>query len=171
MSISFRCERCHKTVKAPDDAAGKRGKCPYCGNSSYIPSEVDEDEVLSLAPVDEEEERRREQEKARLLRQEHDLLAESGSRDASATQPALENRDDLSPEDLYHFVVNYCLNMMSSRLEQAEEQVAKLRRYKYTGVQAVEDFRKGEAFEPALDPIPKKVLNGFLDQLTERLKA
>ena len=54
MTVKFRCEKCHKTVEAPDSAAGKRGKCPYCGAMSYIPSpDVEE---IPLAPIDESDE-------------------------------------------------------------------------------------------------------------------
>lgn len=38
MSIRTTCQSCGKAVKAPDSAAGKRGKCPFCGHSVRIPS-------------------------------------------------------------------------------------------------------------------------------------
>lgn len=165
MSITFTCEHCRKQVKAPDTAAGKRGKCPYCGQSCYIPAPVDQDDVLPLAPIDEDEERRRQEMVRSLHEQERDLIAETGG-----AEPApLEHREDLSVEDLYPFVVNYCLDMATSKLDRAETYVAKLKGFGPLGKLAVEDFRKGRAAEQALDIVPKPLLGGFLKQLESEL--
>src|ERR1017187_3310117 len=107
MSITFRCEHCRKDVQAPDSAVGKRGKCPFCGHSSYIPEPVNEEDVLPLAPVDEEEERRHQQEVHQLFEQERDLIAQTGSK----PEAPLDQREDVKTEDVHHFVVNYCLDM------------------------------------------------------------
>ena len=61
MTIAFRCSHCHKDVQAPDAAAGKRGKCPFCGQSNYVPAPVAPADELDLAPVDEAADRRRRQ--------------------------------------------------------------------------------------------------------------
>lgn len=37
MPIQFRCIHCHKRVQAPDSAAGKKAKCPVCGNVTDVP--------------------------------------------------------------------------------------------------------------------------------------
>ncbi|MFO7904721.1 MAG: GYF domain-containing protein [Pirellulaceae bacterium] len=39
MSISFACPHCSKRIKAPDSAAGKRGKCPACQRAVTITAE------------------------------------------------------------------------------------------------------------------------------------
>ena len=166
MPITFRCQYCRKTVKAPDSAAGKRGKCPHCGQTSYVPSPISDGEVLELAPLDEQEERRRQEVIARLLEQERDLLFETGGPD-SATP--LEGRQDLTSEELHHFVVNYCLCMSGSKLPQARLEAQKLRKFGFLARQAVEDFLTGKAMEPALDAIPTRVLQGFLKQLQGEL--
>ena len=165
MTITFQCEHCRKEVKAPEAAAGKRGKCPYCGQSNYIPAPVSEDDILPLAPVDEAEERRRQERIRALLDQEKQLISESGG------EPfvPLEHRGDLTPEDLHHFVVNYCLDMAGSRLQRAEAHVAKLKQFPGLAQQAVADFVSKKATEPALDSIPARVLQGFLTQLREKL--
>ena len=77
MGIDFQCQHCRKKVNAPDSAAGKRGKCPFCGQSNYIPTPLTEDDVLPLAPLDEEEERQRRAKLSDLYRQEEALLSES----------------------------------------------------------------------------------------------
>lgn len=37
MPIHFHCIQCNKLVEAPDIAAGKRAKCPSCGNVAEVP--------------------------------------------------------------------------------------------------------------------------------------
>ncbi len=164
MSITFQCEHCRKEVKAPDAAAGKRGKCPFCGQSNYIPSPTS-GEALPLAPIDDEEERRREEEAHRLLNQEKALLSDRG---AEADEP-LEHREDLAPEDVHHFVVNYCLDMANSNLQRAPAHVRRLKEFGALGVTAVDEFLKGNVEEPALKAIPERVLRGFLKQLRDQL--
>ena len=166
MSITFRCEHCGKDVKAPDSAGGKRGKCPHCRQSNYIPAPVSDDEVLDLAPEDEDYERHRSEEIQALRRRERDLLAENADVESA---PPLEQRENLAGEDLHHFVVNYCLDMAASNLERAATHVERLRSFGPVGRQAVEDFRKGKAAEPALKAIPKALIDGFLIQLADKL--
>ena len=67
MSIQLHCPRCGKLIKAPDNAGGKHGKCPYCKESVYVPMPADEVEEIGLAPVDEEAERRAEEERRASL--------------------------------------------------------------------------------------------------------
>ncbi len=168
MSITFRCEHCRKEVQAPDDAAGKRGKCPYCKQSNYIPQPVSEDELLPLAPLDEEEERRTAREVEQLRRQESELIAEMGGSGEEAVP--LEHREEVKAEDVHHHVVNYCLDMASSRLERAETHVRELKKFGAAGREAVGDFLSGRVIEPALDIIPRELLNGLLTQLNSSLK-
>lgn len=164
MTVKFRCEKCHKTVEAPDSAAGKRGKCSYCDATSYIPSP--EAEEIPLAPIDEAEERKHQKEVAELIAKERDLLGQSGGEPGIP----LEHREDLRSEDLHHLVVNYCLDMAASKLGSAEAHVKKLRPFKFTAVQAVEDFQTHKAAESSLGEIPKGVLDGFLKDLKKALQ-
>lgn len=166
MPITFRCEHCRKEVEAPEAAAGKRGKCPYCKQSNYIPAPVSEDEILSLAPLDEDEERRREAVVRELRDKERALIAASGSEPG----PGLEQQENVSGEDLHHFVVNYCLDMANSNLERAGTHVEKLRKFGPSGALAVEDFRMGRVLEPTLGDIPDALVSGFLKQLADQLR-
>lgn len=163
MSIKFNCEHCHREVNAPDQAAGKRGKCPYCGHSTYIPTPVSDDDLLDLAPIDEEDERRRKAEIEALRQAEHDLIAEKRASD----EPPLEQRENIQSEDLHHFVVNYCLDMAAGKLDRARLHAEKLKSFGPTGRQAIRDFQSGKATEEALDDIPKPVLLGFLKELSQ----
>ena len=167
MSIQFRCEHCGKQVTAPDAAGGRRGKCPYCSGSNYIPSPVGDDDLVPLAPIDEGEEKRRQKEIDKLIRAERDILAESGG------QPPvpLDQREDLQVDDLHHFVVNYCLDMGKGSLSRARRHIDSLRQYGTMGGEAVNDFLNGKIKEPALNALPPKVLQGFLTQLKNELKS
>jgi len=172
MAITFECEHCRKQVEAPDSAAGKRGKCPYCGETSYIPAPLGEDDEIPLAPIDEAEERRRQEEERRLVHEEDPLLeAEGNLGGKGGAYTPLEHRKDVSAEDLHHFVVNFCLDMSASKLNRAPRHAEELREFGNTGLQAVEDFLSGKVIEPALDGIPTGVLHGFLKELRERLQV
>ena len=165
MTLQFRCEKCHKTVKAPDSTTGKRGKCPDCGNTSYIPS-MEEPEEIPLAPIDEESEQEKSKEIANLLAKERDLLHEMGGEPSIP----LEHKEDLNSEDLHHFVVNYCLDMYKGELTRAEHTAKELKKFKFTAIQAVEDFQTNRAVEPALGEIKKPLLDGFLKDLKKALQ-
>ena len=168
MSITFECANCQKTIKAPDEAGGKRGKCPYCGHSVFIPNPAaQEEEEIPLAPLDEEDEQRRKKVTEELL--QYEKMFYSGE-DASPAIP-LEHRDNLTSEDLRHFVVNYCLDMSQSNLERAELHVKKMKPFRQVALAAVDEFLTGKVHEPALDPIGKAMLGGFLRQLKRDLQA
>jgi len=167
MSIIFHCQHCHKEVKAPDEAGGKRGKCPFCGQSNYIPAPVKEEEILAIQPLDENEEHRRQEQIEELVKSEEDILAQTGEN----PKPPLDQREDVTSEDLHHLVVNYCLDMARSSLDSAGEHVKELKRFGYLGRKAVEDFLTGRASEPALDAITKRVREGFLKQLSRELRS
>jgi len=166
MSITFRCEKCRKNVQAPDSAAGKRGKCPHCGQSSYIPKAVADEDLIPLAPIDEAEEQARKKEIDSLLAVDRQLLHETGS----WPDVPLEHKEDLSSADLHHFVVNYCMDVFDGNLERAQLHVRKMKMLKYTAIEAVEDFQTKKAKEPTLDRIPSRVLEGLLKDLKAKLK-
>lgn len=165
MGITFHCEHCHKEVKAPDETTGKRGKCPYCKQSCYIPIQVSEDDIIPLAPIDETEERRMEQQRMELLKREREILAEIGGDPAVP----LEHREDLTSTDLHHFVVNYCLDLSGGQKERAQTHVGDLKKYGGLGMEAVEDFLTGKVQEQALENIPSETLERFLRQLGDQL--
>jgi len=167
MAITFNCEHCHKQVSAPDSVGGKRGKCPYCKHSMYIPMPVSEEELLDLAPIDEDEERERQRLVEELRAQEHDLIAEIGASDSVP----LSEREDLTSEDLHHFVINYCLDMADGNLERADHHAQELKQFRGLGNEAVKYFQIVQGDEPALANIPQPVIQGFLTQLLDRIQS
>jgi predicted RNA-binding Zn-ribbon protein involved in translation (DUF1610 family) len=48
MSITFKCPRCGKKLKAPESAAGKSSKCPGCGATVTCPEPVYDAEVVEM---------------------------------------------------------------------------------------------------------------------------
>ncbi len=165
MTITIHCENCRREVTAPDAAAGKRGRCPHCGHSNYIPAPVAEDEILDLAPIDEAEERRSKEEARRLLEQEKAILA------ADKEKPGvpLDQKAEVASDDLHHFVVNYCMDVFASKLDRLRQHVQALRKHKAAGLQAVDDFLSEKVKEPALKPIPPRALKAFLAQLKDEV--
>ena len=165
MTLTFKCEHCHKKVSAPDSVGGKRGKCPFCKESTYIPMPVSEDEILDLAPLDDEEEQNRQKLESELRAKERDLIAATGGTDPLP----LSERENLTSEDLHHFVVNYCIDMAAGNLERARTHVDELRQFNKLGVEAVKYFQIVQGAEPALAKIPPPVVQGFLTDLADRL--
>ena len=177
MPIKFECTECHKIVTAPDAAGGKRGKCPFCGRLVNIPlpapppppppPEEEDPDLIPLAPIDEDEERKLAQERKALYDQEQSLLEAMVPSEDSVP---LEQREDLSSEDLHHFVVNYLLDMFDGNLARAGMHADKLRSLGFAGIGAVDDFLEGKADEPALGHIPAPIREGFLRELKARVK-
>ena len=52
--IQITCEHCNHVIKAPRKAAGRRGKCPYCHNSIYVPTPSDELEEIPFSSASDE---------------------------------------------------------------------------------------------------------------------
>lgn len=50
MPIQVSCSSCGDQFKAPDDAAGKRTKCPTCGTPIEIPTPLASEEILEAEP-------------------------------------------------------------------------------------------------------------------------
>lgn len=172
MTITFTCEHCRKELKAPDEAAGKRGKCPHCGQSSYIPHPPapEEDDLIPLAPIDEEAERKKKHELEEMRRRERALLAENGGAVSGAPAVPLEHKEGLSVADLQHLIVNYILDMSSSKLDRAEMQVKELRKFGDLGRKAVQELLGKEILEPALAKLPARLIQAFLTELRDKLK-
>ncbi|MGA2266455.1 MAG: hypothetical protein ABSH10_08515 [Phycisphaerae bacterium] len=166
MGIQFQCEHCHREVQAPDEAGGKRGKCPFCHQSTYIPSPVAEEDLLPLADIDEEGERKARAEAEAMLERERGLRTRAGG---SPPVP-LEHRKDLATADLHHFVINFCLEMARDHVEAAELEADKLRQFGALGRKALEEIATGEVREPALEALARRARELYLDTLRDKLK-
>ena len=174
MSIELHCPQCEKLIRAPDNAGGKHGKCPYCTAEVYIPTPVDDGDLIGLAPVDEEEERRAQQEREEDLR-----YAAAMDKDADlnvvpddAPPPRGAGRRPEAPAgevvDIGDHVERFVLAMRDSKLDEADRIAGKLKR---VGARA-RDYVEGLLLDPTPPPIPgvpKPLVLGFLKALLERL--
>ncbi len=175
MSIELHCPHCAKHIRAPDDAGGKRGKCPACGGSLYIPMPVSDDDLIPLAPLDEDAERRAEE-----LRRESITYAASVDKDAA--RAGTEGRRDEGTKGLgppqsempgevvdYGGLVNrFIVAMHESKLDEAERVAARLKK---AGVRA-HDYVDGlflDQMPPNIKGVPPQLVKSFLKALLGRL--
>ncbi|MBK9121322.1 MAG: hypothetical protein IPM18_17215 [Phycisphaerales bacterium] len=168
MSIEFHCSHCGKMIKTSNDAAGgKRGKCPFCHNTVYIPMAEAEVEPLRLAPSDETAERTRQQleEDARLLartlRSETDDVPDLAPRQAF---PVSDN-DARLPSDVETLVIEYVLSMADGRLDEAEQLAEEIRREPERAAEVVQRLTMDELPPKRLARVPRPLIQGFVKQL------
>ncbi len=163
MSIEFHCPKCGALVKAPDDAGGRRGKCPSCEQSVYIPTPADQLEPLELEPLNEEEERRQQE-----LLEESRRLAEETLRSASRPPGEETSAPPREPEvDVQQLVTEYAQRMSAGELEDAESIAKVLARHPDKTREVAERILMDEVPPEELSDIPRPVLAGFLKQLTQ----
>lgn len=171
MPIEFHCSHCGKKIKAPDEHAGKRGKCPSCKNSVYIPTPDEDIEPLRLSPVDEQDEQQREKlmeesrNVARTLRGEGDDLPAEDTR--PQTPSPMPEGDARLPTDVETLVNEYLLAMHEGELDEAEELATEIRRDFSRAEQYLERIAMDEVPPKAIASIPRPILNGFIKQLRE----
>jgi hypothetical protein len=172
--IELHCPQCEKLIRAPDNAGGKHGKCPYCDTKVYIPTPIEDNDLIGLAPVDEAEERRAEQERQEALRyttaMDKDADLKVVPDEASASRAAGGRRADAPGEviDLGELVERFVVAMRDSKLEDADRAARQLKR---AGPRA-RDYVEGVLLDPTPPPIegvPKPLAHGFLKALLERL--
>ena len=100
-----------------------------------------------------------------LYLQEHDLIAQTGIK---VTEP-LEHRENLTTEDLHHFVINFCLEMAHNNVEGADRQVEELKKFGQLSLKAIDDLASGKVHEPALDTIAAQPRKLYLSTLRGKL--
>lgn len=173
MSIELHCPQCHKLIRAPDNAGGKRGKCPYCKNSVYIPMPADNGEEIHLAPIVDEDEQRAEELRRESIEYaaavDHVTDSGTGAEDtASSTDGAVPAgiSDDLA--DLGADVDAFVIAMGESKLGEANAAVARLKRAGTRASDYVEGLLLDEML-PTYENVPPPVVQGFLKTLLNRL--
>lgn len=187
MPIEIHCTHCNHLIKAPDEAAGKMGKCPHCQGVNYIPRPVTEDEELDLAPIDDAEEQRRKKaamEDAafqRRLLHERSIPGESSgkptARAGSAAAPGARRTGDaasastsaVTSKEVALLIVRFVDAMSAGKLEQADEFAAQLAKHKNAALIALDEIARDDSNAYGLPVLPRPVLIGFLKQLRSRL--
>ncbi len=175
MSIEIHCPKCSKVIRAPDNAGGKQGKCPYCDNRLYIPIPHDQVETLDLAPVDVEEERREEQLRRESASYAANVAHGTGDLPPDTSGSASRVGDGFRPPpvdgeviDVHGEVKRFILAMRDSKLDVADQAVATLKR---AGAGA-QDYVQGlmvDEMPPEFENVPPPLLKGFLKMLSGRL--
>jgi hypothetical protein len=173
MAIEFHCEHCGRMVRAPDDAAGKRGRCPSCHQTVYIPTPSDQIEPLELEPMDEKAERERE----KLLRETYELETRILS-DREAPPENVRAGQHKTPEgampppapgaadvDVKSLVIDYAVAMAEGRLSDAEEYAEQIRPHMKRAEDVMQQLTVDEIMPERLQDIPRPVLVGFFKQL------
>lgn len=187
MPIEIHCTHCNHLIKAPDDAAGKMGKCPHCQGVNYIPRPTTENDELDLAPIDEAEEQHRKKaamEDAayqRRLLHERNIPGEAGGKPAGrsggpATPGARRTGDAASAstsavtsKEVALLIVRFVDAMSAGKLEQADEYATKLASHKNAALVALDEISRDDSNTYGLPVLPRPVLIGFLKQLRSRL--
>ena len=173
MAIEFHCSKCEKLIRAPDTSGGRRGKCPYCKESVYIPTPPEEHEEIPLAPVDVQEE-----ERDRRLREESARFAAALDREEPAKYdvgapvaggegaPALPRDLEIDVADV---VRDYLAAMVASEMERAEDTVRQLKAHAAQAKKHVQQMMVDELPPADMGDIPVAVYKGFLRTLLKRL--
>ena len=167
MSISFQCEQCKKKVKAPDDAGGKWGSCPFCKHRCYIPLPPSpDDEELKLAPVDHSEETRY----GKLMRETYSLtrniLQETPDDEEPVAGGVFNEADE---KELIKNIIIYLRQMADGQLTQAEKTITRISRHKNPAKRILQKMLRAERPEPELADINAKLLQGLIKNLAVKM--
>ena len=168
MAIEFHCDHCGKLVRTDSGHAGKRGRCPACHQSVYIPSPSAEIDPLELAPLDESGERAQERLEQETRELTHELLHETESppdrgRPRAAAGPPAPPRLDIQ-----ELLVCYARYMADGKLADAEEVAAEIRSDMSRAAEIIQRLTMDEIPPAGLDDVPRPVLIGFFKQLREQ---
>lgn len=175
MSLEFHCDHCSHLIRAPREAAGRRGKCPFCQQSVYIPTPPAEIEEIPLAPLDESEAQQQARLEQEWRRTNREILADrrppsDRAVPTGATESAMPDHLDSAEDDIEDKVVDYLLLMRNSELVQAESVLAELVRRKAAALKVI-DRLAADAMPPeALIDVPPRVYLGFLKNLRAQIR-
>ena len=183
MAIEFHCDHCGKLIRAPQDAAGRQGKCPHCQQSVYIKTPSDQIEEVGLTPLDDQADatearaRREAQQLERNLLRERAEVADPADRGSGAGRGSGGGRETTtgetapapSPADAEELVVEYLQALAVSDLDSAERIAASLRADKATTLEVIERIGQDSIPPRGLENVPPAVLNGFLNSLRGQL--
>lgn len=181
MAIEFHCNHCGRLVRAPDEAGGKKGKCPTCQNILWVPMPDNAVEEFDLAPVDEQEERKKRQMEEQARATERQLLKEKQAAAEGAT-PSRSEADRPSPpppppvmgaaetaEDMEFLVVEWVRSMADGDLGDADRSMMQLQKNKAASKQAAQKIALIEPPPPGLQDVPRPVLNRYFKMLRDQL--
>ena len=174
MSIEFHCSKCSKLVRAPRSAGGKRGKCPYCKESVYIPTPPEEIEDIPLASISEADlaRERRLQDEARQLTAAIDR-EDSGKYDTGEPPTVGGDSAVALPRDfdadVPTLVNEYLSAMVESDMGRADVATRQLKKHSAQAKVHVQRLMADETSPSDLGNVPTAVYKGFLRSLLDLL--
>jgi len=181
VTIEFHCQHCRKTIKAPEGAGGRNGKCPHCQAVNYIPLPDDEGGELPLVPLDDGDENRRRRASAEDIAVRKRLLSDkASSRDAGGRpkfrRPDVPGRSSvpaaasgLPRKKLASLAVSFVEAMSAGKLDVANKVAAQLAGHKAEVGHLLDEWMGEDLSGYGLPALPRPVLMGFLKQLRGRL--
>ena len=166
MAIRFHCDHCGKEIKAADNAGGRWGKCPSCHNKIYVPNLNIEDE-LTLAPVDETEEQKKKRLMAETYQLTQDILQER-----ELPEGATRMSGPMSPMDqkeLTKNIILYLRQMADGFLDEAEITATAIVSNSAQAGAILDKIALSDMPEPELADIAPQVLAGLIRTLRGKL--
>jgi phage FluMu protein Com len=164
MNIQFRCEGCGKTVKAPDSAAGRQGRCPACKHIMYIPLPPEQRQEIPIAVDDEDENARSEQ-----LKEDQAFLDQLAQEQTVPPDVAAPAEPAVPSDTIETLVVGFVLSSAQGQMERAERFAAQLARGGQHAQEIVDRMMLEQIPHDDLKDVPAPVVNGYLKQLREKL--
>jgi cytochrome c1 len=166
MPITFHCEYCGKKIEAQDSTAGKWGRCPACHNKIYVPN-LNPDEELKLAPIDESEEERKKRLMAETYRLEQAILTEREIPDEPTKADTPTHK--ISDKKLMKNIILYLRQMADGKLEQAQRTADMIAPFGTQAIKILDGIALSEIPEPELAGIPPQVLSGLIRNLRSKI--
>ena len=163
MSIVLHCNHCGKKISAPDGTGGKWGKCPACHNDVYIP-DLNDDEELKLAPVDEEEQRHKEE----LMDKTHELTQDILRQRQEPDAPQ-DSSQEITDKQLRKRIILYLVQMAQGELDMAQETAETIIPHRVLAKNILDTIAVNEMPEPELANVPREVLTEFIKNLVRRM--
>ncbi len=164
MSIKFHCEHCGKKIDAPDSAGGKRGKCPACHNKIYVP-QMEADDELKLAPVDETEEERKKRLLAETFQLTQSILLEKDMPDGMGHNSSSSMEED----ELTDTIIRYLRQMADGDLDAAQRTAEAIAAHRAQSREILDQIACSDPPDPRLQNIPAQVLSGLIRNLRTRI--
>lgn len=165
MSIKFHCEHCGKKIDAPDTAGGKRGKCPACHNRVYVP-ELEDDDELKLAPIDETEEERQKRLRAEAFQLTRNILEDTVVPDAP---PENNVNGSVDEDELTDAIIHYLRQMADGDLDSAQRTAQTIAVHRREARGVLDRMAGNPTPEPELQDVPAQVLSGLIRNLRTRI--
>jgi hypothetical protein len=152
-------------MEAQDSAAGKWAACPACHKKIYVPSpKTEEDDELTLAPIDETEE-----EKRKRLLQESYQIAQAILKEKDVPEGDGPPPPDISDENLTERIVAYLRRMADGELDQAQRIAKGIKPYGLQALAIVDQIALSEMPHKQLADIPPQVLSGMIRALRNEI--